>query len=149
MLAAVGAVPFAQAQQAPQAQQAFDSAAIDRIMADALKHFDCPGASTAIVKGGHLLFSGGYGVRSVEQPDRVTADTVFAIGSATKAFTAAVIGTLVDEGKMSWDDPVSKHLPGFRLSDPVANQTVAIRDLLSHRTGLIRHDELWLRTGWG
>ncbi len=118
-------------------------------MADALKHFDCPGASIAIVKGGRLLFSGGYGVRSVDQPDRVTADTVFAIGSATKAFTAAVIGTLVDEGKMYWDDPVSKHLPGFKLSDPVANQTVAIRDLLSHRTGLIRHDELWLRTGWG
>jgi CubicO group peptidase (beta-lactamase class C family) len=149
MLAAVGAVPSAQAQQAPQAQQAFDSAAIDQIMADALKHFDCPGASIAIVKGGRLLYSRGYGVRSVDQPDPVTADTVFAIGSSTKAFTAAVIGTLVDEGKMYWDDAVSKHLPGFRLSDPVANQTVAIRDLLSHRTGLIRHDQLWLRTGWG
>jgi CubicO group peptidase (beta-lactamase class C family) len=149
MLVAVGAVPSARAQQTPQTQQAFDSAAIDRIMADALKHFDCPGASIAIVKGGRLLYSRGYGVRSVEQPVPVTADTVFAIGSTTKAFTAAVIGTLVDEGKMYWDDPVSKHLPGFKLSDPVANQTVVIRDLLSHRTGLIRHDQLWLRTGWG
>lgn len=142
-------LPRAHAIQAPsQAPATFDAAAIDKIMADALKYFEAPGASIAIVKGGKVLYTKGYGLRSVDKPDPVTADTAFAIGSSTKAFTAAAVGTLVDEGKMSWDDPVSKYVPGFRLSDPVANQSVTIRDCLSHRTGLVRHDQLWFATGW-
>jgi len=151
MLSLVGLsdLPRAHAIQAQsQAPAPFDPATIDKIMTDALKHFDAPGASIAIVKGGKVLYTKGYGVRSVDKPDPVTADTAFAIGSSTKAFTAAAVGSLVDEGKMGWDDPVSKHVPGFRLSDPIANQTVTIRDCLSHRTGLVRHDQLWVSTGW-
>ncbi len=78
----------------------------------------------------------------------VTPDTLFGIGSCTKAFTATALAILVDEGKANWDDPVRKHLPGFRLADPLADHDVRLRDLLCHRVGLARHDLLWYRVPW-
>ncbi|PIU44297.1 MAG: serine hydrolase, partial [Ignavibacteriales bacterium CG07_land_8_20_14_0_80_59_12] len=76
-----------------------------------------PGLAVAIVKNDSVLFSKGFGVREVGKNLPVTDTTLFGIASLTKAFTAAAVGLLVDEGKMKWDDPVVKYLPGFQLYD--------------------------------
>jgi CubicO group peptidase (beta-lactamase class C family) len=78
----------------------------------------------------------------------VTPDTLFAMASTTKAFAATTLALLVDENKAGWDDPVRKHLPEFRLSDLLADAHVTLRDLLCHRTGLPRHDMLWVGAPW-
>jgi CubicO group peptidase (beta-lactamase class C family) len=95
-----------------------------------------------------VIYLKGHGVRRLGKEEPVTPDTVFGIGSLTKAMTATGIGILVDDGKMAWDEPVRKHLPWFRLSDPLADRDVTLRDLLCHRTGLARHDHLWYRAPW-
>ncbi len=104
-----------------------------------------PGMAMAVVQGDELIYSHGFGSADLENGTPVTPETLFAIGSSTKAFTASLIGMLVDEGKMSWDDPVTKFLPYFELKidteDPEA--TVTIRDLLAHRTGFTRMGLLW------
>jgi len=73
----------------------------------------------------------------------VVSGTLFSIGSTTKALTAATLGVLVEEQRLAWDDPVSEHLPGFRLHDPYATREVTVRDLLTHRAGLANADGLW------
>jgi len=96
-----------------------------------------PGAGLAIVRGEEVIFARGFGVADVEKKTSVTPDTPFLIGSTTKAFTATLVGMLVDEGRMQWDDPVEKYLPEFKLKvqskDP--NDRATLRDVLSHRTG--------------
>jgi CubicO group peptidase (beta-lactamase class C family) len=129
--------------------QAIDAAAIDRIMQESLKAWQVPGASLAIVRGNEVVYLKGYGVKEHGSENAVTADTLFAIGSTTKAFTTTAMAMLVDEGKMSWDDQVRKHIPFFRLSDPLANEYVTLRDIVSHRTGLSRNDLLWYNSPWG
>jgi CubicO group peptidase (beta-lactamase class C family) len=113
-----------------------------------MREWGVPGAAIAIVRPDGVAYAKGYGAREIGKPDPVTPDTAFAIGSTTKAFTAAAIAMLVDEGKMSWDDPVRKHIPWFHLQDPAADQLVTIRDLLTHRTGLSRNDMLWYASPW-
>jgi CubicO group peptidase (beta-lactamase class C family) len=127
--------------------QALDKTAIDRILTDALEAWKVPGASLAVVYRGQVYVKG-YGVKQLGNPRRVTPDTLFPLASCTKAFTTTAMAMLVDEGKMAWDDPVRKHLPAFRLSDPLANAQVTLRDLVSHRTGLAGHDLLWYRSPW-
>jgi CubicO group peptidase (beta-lactamase class C family) len=92
-----------------------------------------PGLAIAIVKDDSVVFIRGYGVREVRKDAPVDAHTVFAIGSTTKAFTAAAVAMLVDEGTVSWEDPVVKHLPWFQLPDPWVTRQVTVRDLLAHR----------------
>lgn len=128
--------------------QAVDQAALDRIMSEALKSWDVPGAAIVVVRGEEVVYVKGFGVRSISGGEPVTPETLFAIGSTSKAFTTAAMAVLADEGKMSWDDPVRKHLPGFRLADPLASENVTIRDIVTHRTGLIRHDLLWYGSPW-
>lgn len=113
----------------------------------ALKAWAVPGAAVAVVEPDRVLHIGGYGLRELGKPDPITPHTTFQIASTTKAFTSAAVAMLVDEGRMSFDDPVRKHLDFFRLADPHADSLVTLRDLLSHRTGLPRHDTLWVRTG--
>lgn len=125
-----------------------DTDALDRIVRDSLKSWDVPGASVVVVRDGKVIHLQGYGVRDVEIGKPVTPDTVFAIASCSKAFTATAIASLVDERKMSWDDPVRKHVSFFRLQDPLADANVTIRDLLCHRTGLVRHDLLGHGAPW-
>ncbi|HVK10393.1 MAG TPA: serine hydrolase [Gemmataceae bacterium] len=120
--------------------------ALDKLVADAMKAFDVPGAGVAIVKDDKVIYLKGHGVRDLGSKESVTADTVFAIASCSKAFTAAGVGLMVADGKMGWDDPVRKHVDWFRLSDPSADRDVTIRDLLCHRTGMPRHDYLWFAT---
>jgi CubicO group peptidase (beta-lactamase class C family) len=108
-----------------------------------------PGMSIAIVKDDEVVWSRGFGLADVAAERPAEADTIYAIGSTTKAFTATLIGMLVDEGKAGWDDPVTKYLPYFDLAvrsdDPKAECT--LRDLLSHRHGFARMGLLWFRSG--
>ena len=135
--------------QAAALAQSIDRAAVDRIMQGALAAWRVPGAAIAIVKGDEMLYSKGCGVRERGEARPVTPETLFAIGSTSKAFTTTAMAMLVDEGKMAWDDPVRKHVEFFRLSDPLADRNVTLRDLVSHRTGLSRNDALWYGTPWG
>jgi len=128
--------------------QSIDSAAIDKIMQDALKAWGGPGAAIAIVRDNEVVYIKGFGVRELGKNVPVTPETLFAIGSTSKAFTTTAMAMLVDEGKMNWDDPVRKYVEFFRLSDPLADDNVTLRDIVSHRTGLSRHDLLWYGSPW-
>ncbi len=108
-----------------------------------------PGAVLAIVRGEEVIFARGFGVADVEKMTPVTPNTPFFIGSATKAFTATLVGMLVDEGRMQWDDPVEKHLPEFKLAvqSKEPNDRATLRDVLSHRTGFTRMAFLEINRG--
>lgn len=101
-----------------------------------LKEVGTPGMAIAIVENGKVTLAKGYGVRKIGTQDKVTADTIFSTGSTGKAFTAAALAILVDEGKISWDDKVTDRLPGFQMYDPWVTREITIRDLLVHRSGL-------------
>jgi CubicO group peptidase (beta-lactamase class C family) len=125
---------------------ALATAALDgyaELAAQAVKDFNLPGAGVAVVAGGEVVFAEGFGYRDVENQVPMTADSLFAIGSTTKAFTTTVLGTLVDEGKLDWDAPLHDYLPAFRLADPTATELMTPRDLVTHRSGLPRHDLVW------
>jgi CubicO group peptidase (beta-lactamase class C family) len=109
----------------------------------AMKSWAVPGLAVAIVKDGKVVLTKGYGLRNVQANLPVTADTLFAIGSSTKAFTTMAMGILAEEGKLAWDDPVTKYLPTFELRDKVAGMGMTPRDLVTHRSGLPRHDLVW------
>ena len=112
-------------------------------MQTALERLKIPGIAIGVVIDGDVVFTKGYGVRTLSDPAPVTEDPLFGIGSCSKAFTAFALGQLVDERIITWDDPVIKHLPEFRLRDIHATHHLTIRDLLSHRSGLPRHDAVW------
>jgi CubicO group peptidase (beta-lactamase class C family) len=109
---------------------------MDEYVARVLKTFEVPGISVGIVKDGKLVFAKGYGVRKLGEPTPVDENTLFPIGSNTKAFTSALLASLVDAGKLSWDDPVYQRLPGFQMYDPYVSHEMTIRDLLTHRSGM-------------
>ena len=109
----------------------------------AIKDWEVPGLAIAVVKDDKVVFAKGYGVRELGKPSPVDERTLFAIGSSSKAFTAATVAMLVDEGKLKWDDPATKYLPSLQLYDPYATRELTVRDLLSHRVGLERGDLLW------
>lgn len=121
--------------------------AIDRIVHRAMKVAKVPGMAIAIVTGDHSYVRG-YGVKMTGRTEPVTERTVFALASVSKAFTTTLMALLVGEEVAAWDDPVRKHLPEFRLSDPLADANVTLRDLVCHRTGMPRHDMLWYRAPW-
>lgn len=108
---------------------------LDDYVHTAMAQWKVPGLAVAVVKDGQVVLVRGYGVRELGKPDRVDGDTLFDIGSNTKAFTAAAIGTLVAAGRLQWDDPVIDRIPGFRLQSPWVTQQITLRDLLSHRSG--------------
>jgi CubicO group peptidase (beta-lactamase class C family) len=102
-----------------------------------------PGLAIAIVKDDEVIYIRGFGYRNIEENLPVTQNTLFAIGSSTKAFTAMGVGILVDEGKIDLDKPVREYLPDFRLYDRFATENMTPRDLITHRSGLPRHDLMW------
>lgn len=140
MLAGVAAMALAASSQAAPAKSELPVGArpqdIDKLAARIQQRFEVPGLAVAIVKDGKVLFAKGYGVRVAGKPETVDADTLFGIGSNTKAFTVAALAMLVDEGKLRWDDKVIDHLPAFRLYDPYVTREITVRDLLTHRSGL-------------
>ena len=109
----------------------------------ALKDWGVPGVAIAIVKDDRIVYAKGFGVRELNKPEPVDEHTLFAIGSSSKAFTAASLAILVDQSKIKWDDPATKYLPGFQLFDPYSTREMTVADLLSHRSGLTRGDLLW------
>jgi len=98
--------------------------------------WEIPGMAVGIIKNDSLIFAKGFGVREINKPDKVDANTMFGIASNTKAFTAAALATLVDEGKIKWDDKVTDYIPYFEMYDPFVTHEFTIRDLLCHRSGL-------------
>jgi CubicO group peptidase (beta-lactamase class C family) len=115
----------------------------DAYVTKTIQEWRTPGLAIAVVKDGQIVFSKGYGVRELGKPEPVDTHTLFAIGSTTKAMTAALVGMLVDEKKLGWDDPVVKHLPWFQAKDPYLTREITVRDLLTHRAGLGNADYLW------
>ena len=106
------------------------------------------GMAIAIVKDDKVVLQKGYGIRELGKPDKVDENTLFAIASNTKAFTTASLAILVDEGKIGWNDKVSKYLPDFQMYDPWVTNELTIRDIVSHRVGLdtFSGDLLWYDT---
>jgi CubicO group peptidase (beta-lactamase class C family) len=116
--------------------QALTSLQVDSLVKKTLTTFDVPGIAVGIVKDGRLIHAKGYGVRSTKSGAPVDEHTLFGIASNTKAFTAAALGILIDEGKVTWDTKVTDVIPEFKLYDPYVTQEFTIRDLLTHRSGL-------------
>jgi CubicO group peptidase (beta-lactamase class C family) len=102
-----------------------------------------PGLAVGAVKDGQVVLSKGFGLRDVEAGLPVTPATVMAIGSNSKSFTVVLLGMLVDRRQLEWDRPVREYLPDFRLQDEFATREMTPRDLVTHRSGLPRHDLLW------
>lgn len=119
-------------------------AGLDAYVERAMAEWEVPGFALAVVRGDSVLYARGYGVTQLGGTERVDEHTLFAIASTTKAMTTAVLATLVDEGKVRWDDPVARHLPWFALQDPFVTRELTVRDLLTHRAGAARLDNLWI-----
>ncbi len=117
---------------------------VERFVVEQLAAWEVPGCAVAAVRGGRVELAGGWGLRDREAGLPVTQETLFAIGSTTKAFTATTVGALVDEGLLEWDRPLRDYVPGVRLHDPIASDRLTIVDLLSHRSGLPGHDLTWV-----
>jgi len=139
-----GSFPFELARAADPAAKAKKALeGFDEVVAKGLAQLKVPGAAIAIVKDKEIIFSKGFGFRDVDDKLPMTADTLMAIGSSTKAFTAFTLGTLVDQGQVEWDKPVRNYIPWFRLYDAQAGERLTPRDLVTHRSGLPRHDLVW------
>ncbi len=109
---------------------------IDRLTVRVMKEFNVPGIAVAVVKDDRVIHMKGYGVRSIVTGQKTDENTLFAIASNTKAFTAAAVGILIDDGKLSWDTKVTEIIPEFRLYDSYVTEDFNIRDLLTHRSGM-------------
>jgi CubicO group peptidase (beta-lactamase class C family) len=120
----------------------------DAYVAKAMSDWKVPGLAIAIVKDDSVIFAKGYGTRTMGTQQPVDEHTIFAIGSASKAFTATLIAMYVDEGKMRWDAPATEYLPSLEMYDPYVARELTVRDLLTHRSGLARGDLMWYATDY-
>jgi len=120
----------------------------DAYLAKAMQDWKVPGLAIAIVKDTTVVFAKGYGTRTMGKQEPVDEHTLFAIGSASKAFTATLAAMLVDEGKMRWDAPATTYLPWLQMHDRYVSREITLRDLLSHRSGLARGDLMWYATSY-
>jgi CubicO group peptidase (beta-lactamase class C family) len=137
VLAAATAAAFpAQAQRGP-------LRGLDGYVEQAMCEWRVPGLAIGVVKDDSVVYLRGFGTRTLGRDEPVDEHTAFAIASTTKAFTATAVAMLVDEGKVRWDDPVTRHVPGFQLADPRLASELTVRDLLTHRSGLPNTDFLW------
>ncbi|WP_226065282.1 serine hydrolase [Kaistella polysaccharea] len=109
---------------------------LDELIQNTLKTFDVPGISVGIVKDGKVIYSKGFGVRSLNTNQKMTDETLVGIASNSKGFTATALAILADEGKLNFDDKVSKYIPEFQMNDPYVSQNITIKDLITHRAGL-------------
>jgi CubicO group peptidase (beta-lactamase class C family) len=128
--------------------QKVDYKALDTYILQAQQDWNIPGLSVGIVKDGKIVFEKGYGKMEVNKKQRPDEHTLYAIASNTKAFTAAIMAQLVEEGKVKWKDKVQDHLPYFELYDPAISRLVTIEDLLSHNVGLgtFSGDAIWYKS---
>ncbi|GGG35933.1 serine hydrolase [Bizionia arctica] len=109
---------------------------LDELIQNTLKTFDVPGMSVGIIKDGKTIYSKGFGVRSLNTNQEMTDETLVGIASNSKGFTATALAILADEGKLNFDDKVSKHIPEFQMNDAYVSQQITIKDLITHRAGL-------------
>ena len=116
--------------------QTISAKQIDSLTELVLKTFNVPGIAVGVVKDGKLIHAKGYGVANLSTGKKVDENTLFGVASNSKAMTAAVLGQLVDEGKIKWDDRVTDYIPEFKMYDPYVTDAFTIRDLLTHRSGL-------------
>ncbi|HME09017.1 MAG TPA: serine hydrolase domain-containing protein, partial [Bryobacteraceae bacterium] len=126
---------------APAAKPTLDG--LDEFITQTMKDWKVPGLAIAVVQGDKVTLLKGYGYRDLEKQLPVTPNTLFAIGSITKSFTVTTLGMEMDEGKVDWDKPVRDYLPSFKLYEPSLTEQMTIRDLITHRSGLPRHDLVW------
>jgi CubicO group peptidase (beta-lactamase class C family) len=134
-------LPFVAGAQKPVPQKTINE--FDAYVAKVMQDWDVPGLAIVVVKDGKILLKKGYGVRELGQPGIVDTQTLFSCASTTKAMTALVLGMLVDEGKLNWDDAVNKYVPELRLNEPYVTRELRVRDLLLHNTGLASTDYFW------
>lgn len=111
-----------------------------------LPKWDQPSIAVGIIKDGEIVLNEGFGMADVSKGLKSNADTMYQIGSCSKAFTAAAVALLVDQGKIGWDVPVKNYMPWIEFKEPFVTENVTVRDLLCHRTGLPRHDAYWIGT---
>ena len=120
----------------------------DTYMEQVLKDWNAPGIGVGIVMGDKLVFAKGYGFRDYGKKLPYTTTTTQPIASNTKLFTAVAVGLLVDEGKLRWDEPIKQFVPTIRFYNDELDRSVTIRDMLSHRTGVTRHDSIWYKSSF-
>ncbi|MGA9854659.1 MAG: serine hydrolase [Gammaproteobacteria bacterium] len=125
------------------AQSSAPPADMDAYIHKAMAQWQVPGLAVAIVKDGKVVFARGYGVRELGKPGKVDADTLFTIGSVSKQFTVAALGTLVSAGRLQWDAPVTGYLKDFQLASPYVTHNIMLSDLLSHRSGYCDPESMW------
>jgi len=126
---------------AAKATQALDG--FGAVIDQTLKDFMVPGLAVGVIADDQVVWAKGFGFRDVDNQKPITSKTLLAIGSCTKAFTTFTLATLADEGKLDWDKPVRSYLPDFKLYDDYATLHITPRDLVTHRSGLPRHDMMW------
>jgi CubicO group peptidase (beta-lactamase class C family) len=139
----VGLNTSVKAQDVTQKLQGFDA-----FMEKTLKDWNAPGIGVGIVVNDKLVFAKGYGYRDYEKKLPITANTLFPIASNTKLFTAVAAGFLVEEGKLTWDRPIRESIPSIEFYDNSLNNTITLRDMLGHRTGITRHDSIWYKSDY-
>ena len=133
---------------APAQQPSIDSRlqGFDAYMSQVLKDWNVPGIGVGIVVKDKLVFAKGYGYRDYGKKIPYTPNTVQPIASNTKLFTAVAAGLLVDEGKLDWDKPIRQYVPSIKFYNDDLDRTITVRDMLSHRTGITRHDLIWYKS---
>ncbi len=109
---------------------------LDDLIKNTLTTFDVPGMSVGIIKDGKLIYAKGFGVSSLTTKKPMDENTLVGIASNSKGFTATALAILVDEGKLKWDDKVSKFIPEFKMYDELVSKEITVKDLLTHRAGL-------------
>ncbi len=120
----------------------------DDYMAQVMRDWNAPGIGIGIVVKDKLVFAKGYGFRDFGKKLPYTPTTTQPIASNSKLFTAVAVGLLVEEGKLRWDEPIKRFVPGIRFYNDDLDRSVTIRDMLSHRTGVTRHDAIWYKSAF-
>jgi CubicO group peptidase (beta-lactamase class C family) len=119
----------------PETGSPLDVNAIDEFISGAMESYGVPGAAVAVIHDGDPLLVKGYGIRELGSDTPVDADTVFQLASNTKPMTAFTLGTLVDEGLIGWDTPITEILPELQLWDTYPTRYLTSRDVFAHRSG--------------
>lgn len=115
-------------------------------VAEGLRLWESPSVAVGVIKDGQVVLSQGFGLRDAEKNLPATNQTLYQIGSCSKAFTSALVAILVDQGKLDWDTPIIQYVPNIRFYDDFTTRSATLRDLLSHRTGMPRHEYAWYGT---
>jgi len=146
MLIALTSVPVAAQDKTADAAQKLQG--FDAFMEKTLKDWNAPGIGVGVIVNDKLVFAKGYGFRDYEKKLPITTTTLFPIASNTKLFTAVAAGFLVEQGKLAWDQPIRESVPTIEFYNSALNNSVTLRDMLAHRTGITRHDSIWYKSDY-